>query len=295
MNYIILYACGIIIKSNIKKWKILISSIIGAVYTIVMYLNIIPVASNVLMKFLLSILMVYVPFYPQNVKKLCKNLVIFYLTSFVFGGCVFALMYIVKPQMAQIKSGVFVGTYPIKIAIVGGVVAFIVIQLGFKFAKTKLKKNNMIYELKIDLFENEIKIKGMLDTGNLLKEPITGVPVIIVEKAALVNLIPSVILENIDLIVGGDVASIEDQIQFQYISRFRVIPFSSVGKQNGLLLGIKCDSVNILIDGVYETIRNAILGIYDKSFTKNGGYSAIFGLDILEGSVVNENVSNVKV
>ena len=206
MNYIILYACGIIIKSNIKKWKILISSLIGAVYTIVMYLNIIPAASNVLMKFLLSIIMVYVALYPQNVKKLCKNLVIFYLTSFVFGGCVFALMYIVKPQMAQIKSGVFVGTYPIKIAIAGGVVAFIVIQLGFKFAKTKLRKNDMIYELIINLFENEIKINGMLDTGNLLREPITGMPVIIVEKDALGKLIPSVILENLNKIIGGDVS-----------------------------------------------------------------------------------------
>lgn len=96
--------------------------------------------------------------------------------------------------------------------------------------------------------------------------------------------------------MGGDFDELLIDEKFSsYVSRFRMIPFSSLGKQNGLLLGIKADSVNILIDEQKETITNVIIGIYDKSFTKNGVYSAIFGLDILEGGNQNENVSNVKV
>ena len=74
-----------------------------------------------------------------------------------------------------------------------------------------------------------------------------------------------------------------------------MIPFSSLGKQNGLLLGIKADSVNIILDEKTESINNVIIGIYDKSFTKNEMYSAIFGLDLLEGGKENERIASVKV
>lgn len=33
-----------------------------------------------------------------------------------------------------------------------------------------------------------------------------------------------------------------------YISRFRLIPFSSLGKQNGMLIGFKPDGVTITFD-----------------------------------------------
>ena len=296
MNYIILYACGVILKIKLKKWKIFLSASFGATYTIIMYLNIVEIYSNTIMKFILSIVMVYVAFKPDKVKKMLKELTLFYLTSFVFGGCVFGLMYFLKPQMVQIRNGVFVGTYPMKIAIIGGSVAFIIMQISFKLIKNKVTKKDIIYTLKIRFYEKEKNINALLDTGNLLKEPITGFPVVITEKKALKGLIPEIILNNINKIVGGDTDEINSNNELaKYISRFRMIPFSSVGKQNGLLLGIRCDSVSIEIDGIAETKTNVIIGIYDKSFTKNDSYSAIFGLDIIEGGNVNENVSNVKV
>ena len=99
------------------------------------------------------------------------------------------------------------------------------------------------------------------------------------------SVIPEIILKNLDKILGGDIDELAKEEEFnKNISRFRMIPFSSLGKQNGLLLGIKADSVNIILDEKIETIKNVIIGIYDKSFTKNGTYSAIFGLDMLENN-----------
>lgn len=137
---------------------------------------------------------------------------------------------------------------------------------------------------------------GLLDTGNLLKEPITGTPVVVVEKKSLEEIIPIEILNNVDKIVGGGYEKIIENIKLEkFVSRFRMIPFSSIGKQNGLLLGIKVDNVNIILEDRTEVIKNAIVGIYDKSFTKNGLYSAIFGLDLLEGGNLDECISNVKI
>lgn len=296
MNYIIIFASCVVVKAEVKHWKILVSSSIGAIYTIVMYLNIIPIYSNFFMKLLLSFVMVYISFLPKSWKKLLKNLLIFYLVSFVFGGCVFALMYFVSPQLALIKNGVFVGAYPIKIALIGGLISFVIIQISFKIVKTKLSKKDMIYDIEIIINKKGIKVRALLDTGNLLKDPITGIPVIVVEHKSLYSVLPTEILNNINRIIGGDTNELTQNNECnQIISRFRIIPFSSIGKQNGLLLGIRADYINIILDEKIENINNVIVGIYDKSFTKNGMYSAIFGLDILEGGKLNECIENVKV
>ena len=296
MNYIIIFATGVVVREDIKRIRIFLSSSIGAIYTIVMYLNIIPIYSNIIMKLILSLAIVYIAFKPRTLKKFIKDVIIFYLVSFVFGGCVFALMYFLQPQMAQIRNGVFVGSYPFKVGIIGAIIAFAIIQISFKIVKTKLSKRDIIYEVKIFINDNSTCIKALLDTGNLLKDPITGFPVIVVEHKSLNSIIPEEILNNINKIIGGDADEIMSNKEInKIVSRFRMIPFSSLGKQNGLLLGIKADCVKVILDDKTEEVSNAIIGIYDKSFTKNGMYSAIFGLDMLEGGVRNESIANVKV
>lgn len=98
MNYIILYATGIIIKSPIKLIRTFLSSTIGSIYAVVTYMSILEVYSNIFLKIMLSITMVYIAFNPKNVKSFFKQLIIFYLTSFTFGGVAFALLYFISPQ-----------------------------------------------------------------------------------------------------------------------------------------------------------------------------------------------------
>lgn len=117
MNYIILFATAYILKVKRNHIRLILSALIGAVYSILAYMQIIDIYSNTFMKILLSILMVYTAYNAKNIKVLIKQVIIFYLTTFVFGGCAFALLYFIKPQEIFIKNGMFVGTYPLKIAV----------------------------------------------------------------------------------------------------------------------------------------------------------------------------------
>ena len=61
-----------------------------------------------------------------------------------------------------------------------------------------------------------------------------------------------------------------------------------------MLLGIKADFVKIITD-VDEIINEkAIIGIYEKTFSKSGKYSGLIGLDILERSEENEYLTDIK-
>lgn len=280
MNYIILYATGLISKSKISHLRIFFASIIGAIYAITEYISKLNIYSNMLVKIILSIIIVFVAFYPRDVKRMCKQLVLFYLTTFTFGGVATYLIYVLKPQNIVIKNGMYVGTYVLKVIFIGAIVGTIILIISFKFAKNRITKKDIICKVKIKLNGKEIILDTMVDTGNMLKEPLTGNPVVVVEKTSLYDLMPKEILNNTESILGGDFEEIPEDIKSEYISRLKIIPFSSLGKQNGMLIGIKPEKLEVIDEQLKEEKNNAIIGIYNKSLTKHGEYNALIGIDL---------------
>ena len=281
MNFIILLATGLILKEKISIVRILIASLIGAIYSIVSYISILEMYSSIILKIILSIVIVYIAYNPQTFKKMWKNILLFYLTSFVFGGAAFALIYIVKPQEILMRNGLFLGTYPLKTIMLGAVIAFVVIITAFTAVKSKITKKDIFCEIEIQLNDKKIETIAMIDTGNLLKEPITNTPVIIVEHTLLYNCIPKEILNNLEKLLGGEFENIPEEIKEKYISKLKFIPFSSLGKQNGMLIGIKADFIKIKNEEKEEKKDNIIIGIYNKSLTKRGEYRALMGIELL--------------
>ena len=289
MNYIILLATGMILKVKIKNIRLIFASLLGAIYSIVSYSGFLEIYSTFALKIILSIIIVYVAYNPQTVKKMWKELLFFYLTSFVFGGVAFALIYIIKPQEIFMKNGMFLGTYPLKTVILGAVVGFVLTISAFNLIKKKISKKDLICRVEIVLNKIKIETKALIDTGNMLKEPITNTPVMVIEHTLLYNIIPKEILNHLEEIIGGDFKNIPEKIKNEYISKLKLIPFSSLGKQNGMLIGIKADYIKIEKgegkeeEGEDEIIKkeNIILGIYNKSLTKKGEYRAIIGMELI--------------
>lgn len=281
MNSIILYATAIILKFKPKTYRIIISSAIGSVYAIITYITEIQIYTSVILKAILAVVMVYVAFNPQSLKKMWKQVAIFYLTSFVFGGVTLYLIYYIKPEEVFIKNGFFAGEKILKIIMLGAIVAFIMIKISLKIIKTRISPKDMYCKIKIKLNEKKIETKAMIDTGNLAKEPITNTPVIIVESTLLEEALPRQILNNLENILCGDLSQISEEIQEKYISRLRCIPFSSLGKQNGMLLGIRADEIEVETEEEKKITKNIIIGIYDKSLTKRGEYRALIGIELI--------------
>jgi len=283
MNYIILYATGLINKNKINQIRLVLSSLLGSVYVLMSYTVRLYNVSNITIKILLSISMIYLAFKPTNIKILFKNLIIFYLTSFAFGGCAFFLLYFMKPQDILVKDGILIGTYPIKIAILGGIIGFIIINIAFSVVKGRISKKDMLCEIEIFVLGKSLHIKAMLDTGNLLQEPISGIPVVIVEKEMLKKIIPADILDNMENIIKGKMQNIGDL--GEYGLKLRIIPFNSLGKENGMLLGIKAEKIVInFCDDIY-TVHNVIIGLYSKRLSNSEKYHSLIGLNVLQDPI----------
>lgn len=212
----------------------------------------------------------------KGIKELLRTLLIFYLTSFTFGGVTFALLYFISPGNILFENGKLVGTYPLKMILIGGLIGFFIIIISFKSIKNKISKKDMLCNISIVFEEGKVDINAIIDTGNFLKEPLTGKPVIIVEKDTLKKVIPVNILENMQEIINGT-----KEIEEKYISKIRLIPFTALGTENGLLLGIKPEKLYINYQGKIVENKKVIVGVYNKKLSRNNKYNALVGLDIV--------------
>ena len=139
MNSIIIYATSLIVKSKVKIIRLILSATIGAIYSIALYITNMKIYTSIFSKFVLSIIMMYVAFKPQKVKKLCKQTIIFYLTSLIFGGVALYLIYYLKPEEILIKNGMYVGEYVLKVIILGAIFACIIVKISINLIKSKIK------------------------------------------------------------------------------------------------------------------------------------------------------------
>lgn len=276
LNSIIILSTAIIGKVQIKFMRIFIASLLGGLFAICNYIININCFPGIVLKIVISIIMMKIAFDKCNLKKLMKLLIFFYLVSFTFGGIAFMLLFFINPKNIIIKSNHLVGVYPLKVALIAGILGFFVFFIISKILKNSLSKKFILCDIEIFYNGNTQKIKTMIDTGNLLKDPISRKDVVIVEKDSLKSIISEDILDNIQSILQGKWLETENIHSY----KLKLIPFSSLGNDNGLLIGFKPDYIKVYSEEEY-TRSDVLIGIYDGKLSKNNLYTSLIGLDIL--------------
>ena len=210
----------------------LLGSILGGLYTTISYVL---GFENILGSILMSLLMIWVSFGYQSRKNFWKRLLVFYLVSITFGGA--SLLFARYQRLT-------------KVLVFGIITGFILIFFVQKILKNKFEK---ICEIEICYKNKKIKEKALIDSGNLLKEKNSNLPVIIVEEKSL-SCFPINLEET------------------------RAIPFSSLGNENGVLFGFKPDSIKIYQNDEIKE-KEAFIGIYRGNLCgEHQEYHAIIGL-----------------
>ena len=267
INYVILYVTTLLKKIKVSYFRILLSAICGSVYAIVSII----VSDNIISKIILSIVMILIIYPTKDIRKFLETLAIFYLVSITTGGASIAISYLVNGYKINTVNGATIVDFPILFSSIGLILGIILIKITINNVKSKITQKNIFYEVFIG--NKRTKIKALLDTGNMLKDPISQKPVIVATKRSLKNVIPQEILEDIKNILGGD--RLGDIKPFE--NRIKVIPFKSLGNEHGMLIGIK--SNKIIVDN--NEIKDVIIGIYEKEFSRRKRYDALIGIDLL--------------
>lgn len=229
-DLILLLSVAIILKRKIKYERLIISSFIGGLSILGLFINFNSITLFIY-KFLISVLMIIICFKYQNIKFFINNLIYLYINSIVLGG----FLYFLNIEFSYKREGLVFYHNGLSINFI------VLILLGpfiiYLYVKQIKKiKNNYNNYLDVNIFykNKSYLYTGYYDSGNNLTYK--NIPVILIDKK---------------------------KILFE-IKEFIYMPYQALN-YTGLLKLIKLDKVNIK-----NSSYKAYLGIMENELNIDG-------------------------
>lgn len=284
MNYLILLVTEKIAKSKVSSLRKFLGAIIGAMYAVILIaFPGIQFYYTVLAKILLSLLIVAVTFYPKKVLTFIKTLAMFYISTFIFAGAAFAFLYF-NQTGGFVKNGIVYVFWRSKLTLIllSIITVGIVFKIFWEVIQSRMLHEKLLVPLLISFENKKIQVEALVDTGNSLKDPLSNMPVVVVEFRAIKEVLPHEIKKIFEESKDEDLNCITRILyNSTWASRFRLIPFTSLGKENGLLIGFKPDYIEVGENEDKKGVSSVVIGIYNKILSKNDKYRALLGPELV--------------
>ena len=166
MDCIIIISTSILLKRKTSTIRIILSSLLGGISSLLLFSNI----NKILLEVISIILMVLIAFGYNKIRYIIKNIIYVYLLSTLLGGIIYLFN-------IKVSNNVFL-TYLI--------IIIISIEVLILYIK-EIKKMKNIYNnyYKVDIYfkdKEKISVIGFVDTGNNLYDPYKKRPIIILSK-----------------------------------------------------------------------------------------------------------------
>lgn len=258
--------------------RLLAGAAVGCIYVFLVLWPGFDLMLHFFAKILASTLMVLVAFGFANVKGFVRRLGYFFLSSFCLGGIALGLHYLWQTTTSDLENRLL-GDFN-KWAVLTGtiVIAMILGHWGVrKWLKLSVQMTTRI-PLTITLWGKKVSVSALVDTGNQLIDPLSQHPVIIIEYQALKDVLPT---ELCGILSSGTEDNILSLSNTPYANRVRLIPFHSLGRDHGMLLGIRPDEIEIQLKDRIQKTTNVVVGVYPKQLSPEASYHALLHPELL--------------
>ncbi|MDP4118646.1 MAG: sigma-E processing peptidase SpoIIGA [Bacillota bacterium] len=258
MDYLLLtltgWLCG-----RAKWYRTLLGALLGTGYSTAAFFVSMGVICSFAVKVFVAVLMLIITFGVEGKRKLIKRTGIFFIVSFVAGGIVFAAF---LSGNALISNGTVYFSATLRRLIFAGAVTYGAVRvvcacLG-KFAVTRVSE----VTLKIYLEEKIVEMRALSDTGNCLCEPLSGLPVCIIERRRF------------------------EQLCGESKKEKYLIPYRTVDNTDGMMEGIRPDKVVIIDCGGREFTCDCFVASTDTHIKE--GTEGIINPCMITGGEENE-------
>lgn len=260
------------------RWRIAAGSILCGLYAFILFWESLDWRISFLLKLGFSLFVVSMVFPCETWKRRGQGILVFYLVSFAMGGIAIGTMYFLNMTGVSSSGAFYIGRITYPKVFLGILLTWIMITVFALFLKERLWKGKTEVDVEVSFGSETSKLKGMVDTGNFLTDPVTGKPVFLITEKAIKKLIP----------YYSDYKNVNEEKNDPESVRFHFIPYSSVGQEGGLLMGVRPDKVVLHSRGGTKT-ADIILGIYKGTFPEDRDgkkYDLLLHPAVMEGGIL---------
>lgn len=263
INYIIISCTSILTKNYNTKKKKWIGSFIGMIYSLIYLAPNMDLLFTLPAKVITILIITMITFSYRDAREYIRILLIFYFVNIFIAGSSFFIIYFTGISHITISLIIFT-------TFISGVI----LKYIFRDIKELKYMKDMKKNIDVSINNQRFEFDALLDSGNLLKDPISKDEVIVIKASKLKGIIPD---EFLDIDYSGismeDINKFIDKLDKEVSSRIRLIPFKHIN-DSSLIIGIKADYIKV----DERKISNIVLGL---SNLKEEEYSAILNPQLL--------------
>jgi stage II sporulation protein GA (sporulation sigma-E factor processing peptidase) len=197
---------------------------------------------------------------------LLRQSLVLLLLAAAFSGLVLLLTELFSAPAALIGGTVY---YPLSLGVLiltaGGSYGLISWGLG-----RLMQHGGDVEQVELTLLGKTFRLTALHDTGNTLRDPLSGCPVMVTDWQVLASLIPELDLSEAAFSCPQDLVARLRETKPELSPR--LIPYKTVGVGHGLLLALRPEEVKI--SGKQETL---LIAFSPVAVSDGGGYQALLG------------------
>lgn len=265
MDFIILYFTNkIFIKKDIPIKKIIFAAIVGALgVCCLIFIDVNKILKFIFTYIIINLFMIKIAFNPKTLISSLKYVIFVYIITFIVGGIL---------NISYNNNSL----YRLIILILITLIVLKVLEKLINNINIPFKK---FYKIKIIYESKKVYANGLMDTGNFL-ETASNKPIIIAEYDLIKDIIPKNISDFFYKYYNFGILNLEDK---ELMKKIRYIPYSTIGKKDGLLLGVVANNIEIYTDEFSIINDKIIVAVYYGNLTKNKSYQVILHKNLLSG------------
>ncbi len=260
INYFIVLATAKLCALPLKRIRFAVSAAVGAIYSVLPLFEPLRILASPVLKIVLGFVMTLIAF---GAEKILKPFLAFLAVSAAFGGTVYASSLFAGQN---IDDGIYINA-SMRVLLLSFAVCYFVLTIVFRrFGKKRARE---IRSVKVTLCGRIAEFQALRDTGNELYDPLSGLPVMVVDVNEAGKLLPEHLLKALKAGVPEFIHALSDEDI--YFKRFRLVPYSAVGVKMALLPVFRPDE--LLVDGQED--KNTLVGLCPTILSTDSEYSAV--------------------
>ena len=184
---LLLLLCGTLCREKSRRGRRAAASLLGGLYAFVIFLPRLPRWALMLSRLPAAAVLVHAAFGFGSPKRFLRLFAGFFLVNFVFAGLMGALWHTLHP--AQM---LYYGTVVYFAIDTGALVALTAVCYALLWGADRVlqsrRAHGCLYDLIVTLGEKSVCCRAFLDTGNDLREPFSGLPVVLLHCSCALQL-----------------------------------------------------------------------------------------------------------
>jgi stage II sporulation protein GA (sporulation sigma-E factor processing peptidase) len=275
-----------------RKSRLFGAALLGAIYAVTMFWADIPYLYSFTVKVLISLVMVLLAFGYGGPLQLARNFGAFYTVNFVTLGGVIGLSYLLQSSgnpwggIAFTQNGGLILEWQMQLGLF--LITFLLslwLFHGTSQGRHKLQQmDTLLWDVEIQIEDRAWKVRALLDTGNRLYDPLTRIPVMIMEASIWQDELPAgwcdrLKGESADKLITELDADLSES--YSWAHRLRLVPYRAVNGNSRLMLAVKPDAVLLSREGhPPHKVNRLLIGLDGGTLSSEAMYRAIVHPDM---------------